>query len=93
MRTLKAAGEASAHLGKEYVGSEHLLMGLLEDKTSHAAQLLDQFSTMTERVKALWDRTIEREMLCLLRLEPLPNQRMQLPRARAICGSRRALYC
>ena len=62
LRALKAADEASAHLGKEYVGTEHLLIGLLEDKTSPAAQLLNQFGATTESVKALWDRTIAREM-------------------------------
>ena len=62
LRALKAADEASARLGREYIGTEHLLIGLLEDQMSPAAQLLNHLGVTAERVNALWVQTTGKEM-------------------------------
>lgn len=54
MRALELADATAAQLGTEYVGTEHLLIGLLEEKSGPAAQLLSHLGVTTERVKTAW---------------------------------------
>lgn len=55
-RALELANEAAATLGTEYVGTEHLLVGLLEEKTGPAAQILHHLGVTTERVRTAWQK-------------------------------------
>ena len=52
-KSLELAQSASAALGDAYVGTEHLLLGLLEEKTGPAAQILDHLGVTSDRVRAL----------------------------------------
>jgi ATP-dependent Clp protease ATP-binding subunit ClpC len=47
-----ADGAASAR-GDEFVGTEHLLLGLLAERTGPAAQILGHLGVTTERVEQL----------------------------------------
>ena len=51
---LTLADAAAARLGHEYIGTEHLLVGLLEEKTGPAAQLLNHLGITVERVREEW---------------------------------------
>ena len=51
---LSLADAAAARLGHEYIGTEHLLVGLLEEKTGPAAQLLNHLGITVERVRDEW---------------------------------------
>ncbi len=50
---LNLAQSASAALGKEFVGTEHILIGLLEEKTGPAAQILNHLGVTADRVRTL----------------------------------------
>lgn len=53
-RALDLADARAADLGLEYVGTEHLLMGLLEEATGPAAQLLNHLGVTADGVRAAW---------------------------------------
>jgi ATP-dependent Clp protease ATP-binding subunit ClpC len=55
-RSLSLADAASAALGHEYIGTEHLLLGLLDEKTGPAAQILAECKVTREMVIALLER-------------------------------------
>ena len=52
-RTLRLADHEAAKLGHEYIGTEHLLLGLLADGTGFAAAVLHQAGVTSERVHEL----------------------------------------
>ncbi|MGH7650718.1 MAG: Clp protease N-terminal domain-containing protein [Gemmatimonadaceae bacterium] len=52
-RVLELADAASESFGHEYIGTEHLLIGLLEEKDGIAAQMLNSFGVTTDKVKDL----------------------------------------
>jgi ATP-dependent Clp protease ATP-binding subunit ClpC len=53
---LELADAHAAQLGNEYVGTEHLLIGLLEEKTGPAAQILNHLGVTTDSVRAAWQQ-------------------------------------
>jgi ATP-dependent Clp protease ATP-binding subunit ClpA len=55
-RALELADASAAQLGTEYVGTEHLLIGLLEEKTGPAAQILNHLGVTTDSVRATWQK-------------------------------------
>ena len=61
-RALALADETAARLGREYVGTEHLLIGLLEEKTGPAAQILSHLGVTTDRVRSAWRETTGTEI-------------------------------
>ena len=52
-RVLKQAKKVSAELGQNYVGTEHILIGLLREKNCAAAQLLKERKVEEEKVQDL----------------------------------------
>ena len=50
---LSLAAQMAAALGQGYVGTEHILLGLLREGTSAAAQILANYGIEEERVLAL----------------------------------------
>ena len=50
-RVLAYAAEEAERLGHKYIGSEHLLLGLLREKASLAAQLLNEEGVVLERAR------------------------------------------
>ena len=52
-RALDLAQTASANLGKEYIGTEHILIGLLEEQTGPAAQILTHLGVTADQVRRL----------------------------------------
>jgi len=54
-RVLSLADAAAAALGHEYIGAEHLLLGLLDEKSGIAAQILAESKVTREMVIALLD--------------------------------------
>ena len=52
-RALTLAEKASADLGKEFVGTEHILIGLLEEQRGPAAQILHHLGVTADRVRTL----------------------------------------
>jgi ATP-dependent Clp protease ATP-binding subunit ClpA len=52
-RALELAHGASAALGDEFVGTEHLLIGLLEERTGPAAQILNHLGVTSDQVREL----------------------------------------
>jgi ATP-dependent Clp protease ATP-binding subunit ClpC len=61
-RALELAGANAARLGQPYVGTEHLLIGLLEEETGPAAQVLNHLGVTAEGVRAAWRQTAGREL-------------------------------
>ena len=55
-RVLSLADAASASLGHEYIGVEHLLLGLLDEKTGIAAQILAESKVTRAMVLEVLDR-------------------------------------
>jgi ATP-dependent Clp protease ATP-binding subunit ClpC len=53
-QALALADANAARLGHPYIGTEHLLLGLLEEKTGPAAQVLNHLGVTTDRVRAVW---------------------------------------
>ena len=49
-QALKLADAAAATLGHEYIGTEHLLIGLLDEKGGPAAQILTKLGVTREGV-------------------------------------------
>lgn len=52
-RALALADTAAATRGEDYIGTEHLLLGLLAERTGPAAQFLTHFGITEERVHQL----------------------------------------
>jgi ATP-dependent Clp protease ATP-binding subunit ClpC len=50
-RSLELAEEAAIALGHEYIGTEHVLLGLLEERGNLAAQLLNHVGVTYERAR------------------------------------------
>ena len=47
---LRLAAESAQELGHNYVGTEHLLIGLLQEETGVAARVLESCGVKTEKV-------------------------------------------
>jgi ATP-dependent Clp protease ATP-binding subunit ClpC len=56
-KAMALADEHAERLGHKYIGTEHLLLGLLDEKTGAAAQLLNHLGVTTERVRTLRHET------------------------------------
>ena len=52
-RALALANAAAAHLGDEFVGTEHVLIGLLDEETGPAAQMLGHLGVTNARIREL----------------------------------------
>jgi ATP-dependent Clp protease ATP-binding subunit ClpC len=52
LRALEASDDAAAALNDEFLGTEHLVLGLLADSRSLAAQILAQHGVTAESVRA-----------------------------------------
>jgi ATP-dependent Clp protease ATP-binding subunit ClpC len=59
-KILELADEASASMGHHYIGTEHLLIGILEEKVGIAAQMLNSLGVTTEKVKELMSEAFSR---------------------------------
>lgn len=55
-RVIELAGEASGMLGRDYVGTEHLLLGLIKENEGIAAQVLINLGLKLDKVR---DMTLE----------------------------------
>lgn len=53
---LQLADTAAAEFGVEYIGTEHLLIGLLEEKSGPAAQILNHLGVTSESVRTTWQK-------------------------------------
>lgn len=60
-RALKLAEKAARSQGHRYIGSEHLLLGLLEEGEGTAAQVLVESGVEKEKLQALIDQLIAPE--------------------------------
>lgn len=52
-RALALANAAAEQLGDEFVGTEHVLLGLLDEETGPAAQMLDHLGVSSVRIRDL----------------------------------------
>jgi ATP-dependent Clp protease ATP-binding subunit ClpC len=52
-RSLALANAAAADLGDEFVGTEHVLIGLLDEETGPAAQMLGHLGVTSARIREL----------------------------------------
>ncbi len=59
-RVLVSAQEEAALLGHNYIGTEHLLLGLLRVETGIAADVLKEFDVSLEQVRAIVERIVGR---------------------------------
>ena len=59
---LAVADATAARLGHEAIGTEHLLIGLLDENTSPAAQVLNHLGVTAERVRTVWHQTTGRDL-------------------------------
>src|SRR3569833_1012249 len=59
-RVVFFAQEESARLGENYVGTEHLLLGLIRDSDNVAMQILDRIGVSAERIRADVERQVAR---------------------------------
>ena len=57
-RVLQAADQAASRLGHDYVGTAHLLLGLVSDNDFLASQILSSLGVTPEQVHAATLRTI-----------------------------------
>ncbi|MEO5798282.1 MAG: Clp protease N-terminal domain-containing protein [Gemmatimonadales bacterium] len=62
LRALELAEANAARLETPAVGTEHILLGLLEEETGPAAQLLNHLGVTIEDVRSLWRETTDREL-------------------------------
>ena len=61
-RALELADAHAARLGREYVGTESLLIGLLEEETGPAAQLLTHLGVTADAVRDAWQQVTGDEL-------------------------------
>lgn len=61
-RALELADANAERLGHRYVGTEHLLIGLLEEETGPAAQVLRDLGVTAASVREVWRRTTGKEL-------------------------------
>jgi ATP-dependent Clp protease ATP-binding subunit ClpC len=61
-RVLALAGTVAERLDSPCIGTEHLLIGLLEEKTGPAAQTLNHLGVTTEAVRAAWHTTTGKQL-------------------------------
>ena len=54
-QALALAESTAATRGDEFIGTEHLLLGLLAERTGPAAQILDHLGVTSDRVVQLLD--------------------------------------
>ena len=66
---LQAAADSARQNNHGYIGTEHLLMGLLEEAEGTAGMVLAEFGADRERLVSLIDRLITPEG-AVLRAEP-----------------------
>ena len=59
-RVVFFAQEEAARLGENYVGTEHLLLGLVRENDSVAARILDRLNVVLSRVRAEIERQVTR---------------------------------
>ena len=59
-RVLVSAQEEAALLGHNYIGTEHLLLGLLREDTGIVADVLKEFDVSLEQVRAFVERVVGR---------------------------------
>lgn len=52
-KALSLANAAAAELGDDFVGTEHVLMGLMTEKTGPAALMLDHLGVTSGRIRDL----------------------------------------
>lgn len=52
-QALELAHRTAETLGDEFVGTEHVLIGLLEERTGPAAQILNHLGVSTDQVREL----------------------------------------
>ena len=77
-RVVSFAEEEAKRLGHGYVGTEHLLLGLVRESDNVAARILDRLAVPLGRIRAGVERQIARG-------EDEPGQQMQLtPRAKRV---------
>jgi hypothetical protein len=57
-RVVAMAEEEAQALGSHYIGTEHLLLGLLREERGRAAEMLRRFGLTTERVRTQITRTV-----------------------------------
>src|SRR3954469_5544304 len=69
-KALVAAREEAVRLQHDYVGSEHILLGLVRDPNSEAARLLNGFGARPVRVRAEVERRLKPGLRSVL--EELP---------------------
>ena len=62
LQALKLADANAARLGHPYIGTEHLLIGLLEEATGPAAQVLNRLGVTAEGVRQVWRQTTGKEL-------------------------------
>ena len=51
---LSLANAAAAQLGDQFIGTEHVLIGLLDEKTGPAAQMLGHLGVTSAQIRDLW---------------------------------------
>ena len=56
-RALQLSDEAAATMNHDYIGTEHLLLGLLAETRGPAAQILTHLGVDADKVRALLMRT------------------------------------
>jgi len=61
-RALELADATAARLGHPYIGTEHVLIGLLKEQTSPAAQILNHLGVTAQGVRAAWLSTTGQEL-------------------------------
>lgn len=57
-QALKCAAQAAGTLGQGYIGTEHILLGLLQENTSTAAKVLNNYGVTAEKVMSLIQQLI-----------------------------------
>lgn len=55
---LALAKEAASSCGHSYIGTEHLLVGLVEEKEGTAGRVLEEFGIQADKAMALIDKLI-----------------------------------
>ncbi|MBQ8306870.1 MAG: ATP-dependent Clp protease ATP-binding subunit [Blautia sp.] len=88
---LKLAEEAARQMNHSYVGTEHLLLGLLREKEGTAGRVLQEFSVEEERLVALIERLIapSEVLTAVPKPELSPRAKAIITQAQAECGNSR----